>query len=355
MAEDGKLDLSIFLKDYCSDAKEYLKDANDALLALEKDHSNVEANVEKLNEIFRSFHSLKSSSTMLEFTAIADFAHLCEEPIDRMRKNMLPITQEVIDVIFEAIDTQGAMVKQRCEQKGDDFDPAAAAEKVKRLISEEAGKEASVKQEAAGAPKAAVPMIEKIETVRVHVDVLDSLFNLVGELILNKNRLDNILSGSENKELKSVLSSMDHIIATLQENISVSRLVQADEIFQKFPRMVRDIARDQEKEVDFVIEGSENELDKSVLDAIGEPLIHLIRNSIDHGIELPRIREQAGKNRAGRLRLSAKRAENNILVEVEDDGKGMDLAAMKEAAITKGFIKREEASEMDDSDIRLMQ
>jgi two-component system chemotaxis sensor kinase CheA len=181
--------------------------------------------------------------------------------------------------------------------------------------------------------------------------VLDSLFNLVGELILNKNRIDNLLTGTENKELKSVLSAMDHIISTLQENISVSRLVQAEEIFQKFPRMVRDLIKEEKKEVDFIVEGSENELDKSVLDAIGEPLIHLLRNSIDHGIELPDVREKAGKKRAGRLRLSAKRAENNILVEVEDDGKGIDLVFMKEHAINKGLIKPEEAAGMDDSDV----
>lgn len=343
MPEKNKLDLSIFLKDYCNDAKEYFGEISASLLVLEKDHSKVE----NLNEIFRALHSLKGSSNMLEFTDIAEFAHLCEEPIDRMRKNTLPITQEAIDVMFEAADTLDAMVKQRCEKKGDKFDYSAAADKVKRLIS----KEAPARQAVIEPNRAAIPTIEKIETVRVHVDVLDALFNLVGELILNKNRIDNLVSGSGNKELKSVLSSMDHIIASMQENISVSRLVQAEEIFQKFPRMVRDLAKERRKEVDFVVEGSENELDKSVLDAIGEPLIHLIRNSIDHGIEPPEIREKEGKKRMGTVRLAAKRAENNIIVEVEDDGKGMDMAHMKDVAINKGFIKPEETETMEDNDI----
>ncbi|MBU4222528.1 MAG: chemotaxis protein CheA [Euryarchaeota archaeon] len=343
MPEKDKLDLSIFLEDYCNDAKEYFREINSAMLELEKDHSKVE----NLNEIFRALHSLKSSSNMLEFTDIAEFSHLCEEPIDRMRKTALPITQDAIDVIFEAVDALNAMVNQKCEKKGDKFDHRAAADKVKRLISNEAPPE----QEVIGTARSAIPTIEKTETVRVHVDILNSLFNLVGELILNKNRIDNLVSGSENKKLRSALSAMDHIIAELQENVSVSRLVPADEIFQKFPRMVRDLAKEQKKEVEFEVVGGENELDKSVLDAIGEPLIHLIRNSIDHGIELPEIREKEGKKRTGTVKLVAKRAENNILIEVEDDGKGMDMAHMKEAAINKGFIKPEEAEAVEDSDI----
>lgn len=343
MPEKDKLDLSMFLGDYCNDAKEYFSEINSAMLELEKDHSKVE----NLNEIFRALHSLKSSSNMLEFTDIADFSHLCEEPIDRMRKTTLPITQDAIDVIFEAVDALNAMVNQRCEKKGGKFDHRAAADKVKRLISNEAPPE----QEVIETARNTIPTIEKTETVRVHVDILNSLFNLVGELILNKNRIDNLVSGSENKKLRSALSAMDHIIAELQENVSVSRLVPADEIFQKFPRMVRDLAKEQKKEVEFVVEGSENELDKSVLDAIGEPLIHLIRNSIDHGIEPPDIREKKGKKRTGTVRLVAKRAENNIIVEVGDDGKGMDMAHMKDIAIKKGFIKPEEAETMEDSDI----
>ncbi len=342
MAEE-KLDLSMFLKDYCNDAKEYFREVNTALLTLEKDHSNVEM----LTEIFRAFHSLKSSSKMLEFTDIADFAHLCEEPIDMMRKNTLPVTQDAIDVVFEAVDALNIMVNQRCEKKCGRFDYSTAAGKVKKLIS----KQGRTKPEVNETVKAAIPTIDKIETIKVHVDVLDLLFNLTGELILNKNRIDNLVSGTENKELKSVLSAMDHIISSLQESISVSRLVPADEIFQKFPRMVRDLAKERHKEVEFVVEGSENELDKSVLDAIGEPLIHMLRNSIDHGIELPEIREKEGKKRTGTLRLAAKRAENNIIIEVEDDGKGMDMAHMKEVAIAKGFIKPEAAEKMEDSDV----
>jgi two-component system chemotaxis sensor kinase CheA len=343
MPEEEKLDLSMFLKDYCNDAKEYFAQMSNSLLELEKDRSKVE----NLNDIFRALHSLKSSSKMLEFIDIAGFSHQCEEPIDLMRKNTLPVNQETIDVMFEAVDILDAMVKNRCGKKSDTVDYSAAADKIKMLMN----KETQAKTETVGTTRAVIPTIEKIETVRVHVDVLDSLFNLVGELILSKNRIDNLVSGSENKELKAMLSSMDHIIATLQENISVSRLVKAEEILQKFPRMVRDLAREEGKEIDFVIEGSENELDKSVLDAIGEPLIHLIRNSIDHGIELPEIRERSGKKRAGSLKLSARRDENNILVEVEDDGQGMDLALMKEQAINKGFIDREEAEGMDDSNI----
>jgi len=347
MPDKDKIDLSMFLDDYLNDAKEGFQRINSALLALEKDHSQTE----QLDEIFRAIHTFKSSSTMLEFSHIAELAHTCEDLLDRLRKHEVAVSGETIDVLFEVTDTLEKMVQERAEGKESAFEFQALARKIKELASGGTYHQKQVNpQEVPKTKTAAIPTIEKIETVRVQVDLLDSLFNLAGELIINKNRLDNILADTADKELKAALASMEHNISELQENVSVARLVPVGEIFQKFPRMVRDLAREAGKEVELVLEGSEIELDKAILDTLSEPLIHLLKNAVDHGIEPAETRQKRKKKRSGMVKLAAKRAENHILIDVEDDGSGIDTARMKEVAVRKGFVSPEEAESLQDKD-----
>ncbi|MCJ7748003.1 MAG: Hpt domain-containing protein, partial [Desulfobacterales bacterium] len=210
---NNKLDFSQFLEDYLNDAKEGFQSANNALLALEKDHSRTEL----LDEIIRVFHTLKSSSTMLGFSDIAELAHLSEDLLDMMRKN---VTQETIDVIFEMTDTLEGMVKECAEKKSElegegrskisDF-RSRIAEMKEKMISQDTKIEPTFRNRDAAMGRANLPAIETIQTVRVHVGLLDSLFNLAGELIINKNRIDNILSETPNKELKSMLAAMQRL------------------------------------------------------------------------------------------------------------------------------------------------
>ena len=206
------------------------------------------------------------------------------------------------------------------------------------------------------AKTAAAISIEKTRTIRVHVDMLDSLFNLVGELIITRNRIDTIvgntfgLNGAD-KQLKSALATMDRLVNELQEDVSAARLVPVDEVFQKFPRMVRDLALEQHKEVELVLEGRQIELDKAVLDAISEPLVHLLRNAVDHGIEPAEERQRCRKPRRGVIKLTAQRAENHILIEAADDGGGIDPARIKEVALGKGFITPDEAAALPDREV----
>ncbi len=344
MTDKDRIDLSMFLDDYLNDCKEGFQQINSALLMLEKDRSQSG----QLDEVFRILHTLKSSSTMLEFHDIAKLAHICEDLLDYLRKSKIPITQETIDVLFEVIDTLDAMVGERAEGKGHMTDFQTVAGKVKSLLQEEA---LPAPREDGKANAATMPSIEKIQTIRVHVDLLDSLFNLVGELIITKNRIDNLVSETMNKELKAALSAMDHMITELNENVSAARLVPVDDIFQKFPRMVRDLAKDAHKEVELVIEGREIELDKAVLDAIGEPLIHLLRNAVDHGIEPPDERQKQNKKRSGTVVLSARRAENHILIDVKDDGSGIDIARVRDVAVGRGLISPEEVEYLADKDV----
>ena len=344
MSDKDEIDLSMFLADYLNDAREGFQRINSALLALEKDSSQTE----QLDEIFRAIHTLKSSSAMLEFSDIAELAHICEDLLDRLRKHEVPVTAETIGALFEVTDTLEKMVQERAEGKEGAVEFQALASKVKELAS---GETSSQRQEVPNTKTAVIPTIEKIQTVRVQVDLLDSLFNLAGELIINKNRLDNILSDTANKELKAALASMEHNISELQENVSAARLVPVGEIFQKFPRMVRDLAREAGKEIELVLEGSEIELDKAMLDTISEPLIHLLKNAVDHGIEPAETRQKRKKKRSGMVKLAAKRAENHILIDVGDDGSGIDTARMKEVAVRKGFVSPEEAESLQDKDI----
>jgi PAS domain S-box-containing protein len=319
MAEKDRIDFSIFLSNYLNDTREGFQEINSALLELEKDHGRKEL----LDEIFRVVHTLKSSSVMLEFSDIAELAHISEDLLDRMRKDKAQVTQETINVLFEVVDMLEAMVKRRAEGKSEPTEVwKSRFEELKNKIRSLADLKSEMETPEIPNPNSAAgrPTVGKIQTVRVHVELLDSIFNLAGELIITKNRIDNIISNTANKELKAVLAAMDRMISALQEYASAARLVPIDEIFQKYPRMVRDLAKEKNKEIDLVIEGRGIELDKAILDGISEPLIHLIRNAVDHGIEPAEVRKNSNKAEQGAIKLSAKRAENHILIEVEDDG-----------------------------------
>lgn len=344
MPDSDKLDLSMFLEDYLNDAREGFQEINSALLDLEKDHSQTE----RLDEVFRVLHTLKSSSTMLEFSGISELAHLAEDLLDRLRKNEVSLTQDVIDILFEVVDTLETMVSERAEGTAEEVNSREVAKKLEVLIAEDTPQAEGT---TSGNKQGSLAAIERVRTVRVHVDLLDSLFNLVGELIITKNRIDNIISGVEAKALKSTLSSMGRMINELQEDVSAARLVPVDEIFRKFPRMVRDMAREQGKEIELILEGREIELDKAILDAMSEPLIHLLRNSVDHGIEPPEDREVQGKPRLGTIKLIAQRAENHILIHVEDDGAGIDIPRMKQVAVSKGFVEPDQVGSLADKEV----
>jgi two-component system chemotaxis sensor kinase CheA len=197
------------------------------------------------------------------------------------------------------------------------------------------------------------------QTIRVDVKKLDDLMDLAGELVLAKNRLvrlANIVSEqNENDDISDSLSNISSqitlVTTDLQMAIMKTRMVEIGKVFNKFPRVVRDICRDLNKEVNLVIEGAETELDKSIVEEINEPFVHLIRNAIDHGIESPSERIQKGKNKIGTLKLSASQEGNHIVISVEDDGRGMDKEKIKQKAIENGIITEQEASLMSENDI----
>jgi two-component system chemotaxis sensor kinase CheA len=192
--------------------------------------------------------------------------------------------------------------------------------------------------------------VKSIQSVRVNIERLDNLMNLVGELIINKIRLNQLASDINAKTLDESLANLDRLTNEIQNEVMEARMVPIDQVFSRFPRMIRDLAKSEGKQVDLVIEGKDIELDRTVLDEIGDPLVHLLRNAVDHGIEPTEERTRLGKPVAGFVGLSASRQRNSVIIEVEDDGKGMEPAHLRDVAVKKGVMSREEADKLSDAD-----
>ncbi|WP_104721980.1 hybrid sensor histidine kinase/response regulator [Helicobacter mesocricetorum] len=211
---------------------------------------------------------------------------------------------------------------------------------------------------AAGSQDAKTPATAVEQTIRVDVKRLDSLMNLIGELVLGKNRLIKIYNDVEERyegekfleELNQVVASVSMVTTDIQLAVMKTRMLPIGRVFNKFPRMVRDLSREVGKNIELIISGEETELDKSIVEEIGDPLVHLIRNACDHGIESKEERVAAGKGEQGTVELKAYNEGNHIVVEIKDDGKGMDPEALKAKAIEKGLISEKEADTMSDKE-----
>ncbi len=210
-------------------------------------------------------------------------------------------------------------------------------------------------KKAVAAAKANEKKLKSGQSVRVDIEKLDTLLNLVGELVINKVRLEQIGITHRLTELTETLEQMDRVTTDLQTVVMKVRMVPVGQVFNRFPRMVRDLAKELNKEINLRIEGEETELDRTVIDEIGDPLMHLLRNSLDHGVEHPDDREAKGKPRAGDVGLIARHEGNNVVIMVTDDGKGIDADVIRRKAIEKGMITQDEADNINDADaVRLI-
>ena len=346
---------------------ELFDDLDNKLLELEHNYKD-EALV---NDIFRAVHTIKGSAGFLSLDQLNQLAHHFEDVLNQLRRGGLVFHSDMLDIMFEAFDLMKVLQQQVIDMKLEVIDTKNIVKQLK-LISEG-------KFEGGSSPKSAVPQPtsapaaagnaakstqkrtqdRSTETIRVEVERLDSLMNLVGELVLNRNRLVQIIDDVSHvlqehddlyKTMLDTSSQLDFITTELQTGVMHTRMVQVGRIFNKFPRVVRDLAKDANKMINLVIEGAETELDKSLTEEIGDPLVHLIRNSVDHGVEPPDVRVSNGKEPQGSIRLSAQHEGNNIVIEIEDDGKGMDPEKLKKKAMEKGLISDKEAVEMSDKE-----
>lgn len=189
------------------------------------------------------------------------------------------------------------------------------------------------------------------QTVRVDIKKLDDLMNLVAELVINRSRLEAIGSNLKSKELDEVLEQVGRLTWDLRDSVLKVRMVPVDTVFSRFPRLVRDLSKELGKDIELSIQGGETELDRTVIDEIGDPLVHIIRNAVDHGIESPEERAKAGKPAQGKIELNAYQEGNNVVITIKDDGHGFDIEKVKEKAIKQGLATKESLADLRDDQI----
>ncbi len=188
-------------------------------------------------------------------------------------------------------------------------------------------------------------------TVRVDIQKLDDLMNLVGELVITRSRLEQLSSENRNEFLEEAVEHLSHLTLDLRDQVLKTRMVPVEQVFSRFPRLVRDLAKETGKEVELRITGAETELDRTVIDEIADPLVHIIRNSVDHGIESPEEREACGKPVQGVVSLDAYQTGNNVVIKITDDGQGIDSEKIKVRALEKGFVTQEKVDSMEPEEI----
>jgi two-component system chemotaxis sensor kinase CheA len=213
-----------------------------------------------------------------------------------------------------------------------------ASAEIKQVIRQETSPKGggADKKQAAGPDKS-----REIKHLRVDIHQLDHIMNLVEDLVINRGRLKQIAEQHHIKEMDEAIGMVDRSVSDLQNLMMNIRMIPLNQIFNRLPRVVRDVAQYDGKEVDFVIEGGETELDRSVMDGLNDPLLHLIRNAVNHGIESPEVRETAGKPRKGFVKLQARRDRDNVIIELIDDGSGINIGKVKRKAVEKGLITQE--------------
>lgn len=437
------------MEDFLIEAFEMVEQLDQDLVELENNPEDLDL----LNRIFRVAHTIKGSSSFLNFDVLTHLTHNMEDVLNKARRGELKITPDIMDVILESIDLMKALLnvirdngtdansgidvndcvkKLQAISKGtgptdetptteqtqsapptqtaqtsdievntadnNDADESTevepdyanmSAEEVeaeierllaKRQAEDKKRREEKRKQEAQtpkteAAPSATqkptakpqtkssdggqkAPSVAVEPTVRVDVKRLDHLMNLIGELVLGKNRLIRIYGDVEERydgekfleELNQVVSSISTVTTDLQLAVMKTRMLPVGKVFSKFPRMVRDLSRELGKNIELIISGEETELDKSIVEEIGDPLIHIIRNSCDHGIETPDIRKANGKNETGKVELKAYNEGNHIVIEIKDDGKGLDADMLKAKAIEKGIVSERDVDSMSDKE-----
>ena len=257
--------------------------------------------------------------------------------------NAVDTVSEIEDIGVEELDPD-ALAK-----------PAESAPAAPAAAAAPAPKKAAAPAKKEGAKAAAPKKQHQSQSVRVDIEKLDTLMNLMGELVINKVRLEQIGQTHRMSDLMETLEQMDRVTGDLQNIVMKVRMVPVSAVFNRFPRMVRDVSKELGKEINLTIEGEETELDRTVIDEIGDPIMHLLRNSLDHGVESPDAREAKGKPRVGEVGLIARHEGNNVVIMITDDGAGIDASKIRRKAVEKGMITQDEADRLDDADaVRLI-
>ncbi len=386
MFEDREL-----IGEFVNESREHLADIESQLLDIEAGGANADPKL--VNEVFRAIHSIKGAAGFMGFVTLGKLAHELESVLNLVRMGQLVPTSPIIDILLKAADKLRNMI--------DDIDNSNQAEIADHLEALElivAGliaAESPVTQHAPRATDIAAPMPTDPQSllvpatdvaaparsfaapqpastttaprpaasegatsnaapadnsIRVGIGVLDRLMTLAGELVLSRNQLLQTLNSKEYAKLDAVSARVNQVTSDLHETVMRARMQVVGTIFNRFPRVVRDLSSQLGKQCELKIEGGEVELDKSIIEAIGDPLTHLIRNSVDHGIEMPEQRRTANKPIKALVVMTAFHQSGKVNITISDDGRGIDADNLRQKAVSKGLISAEQARAMNERD-----
>lgn len=261
------------------------------------------------------------------------------------------ITDDEFEALLDEIHGKGKFTGAPGAADASASKPATPAVAKSPAVSQKAADQPALAKTESKAPAASKEVKPAAETsVRVDTSRLDEIMNMVGELVLVRNRISRLGSDGGGEEMQKAIANLDLVTADLQLAVMKTRMQPIKKVFGRFPRVVRDLARSLKKEIQLEMIGEETDLDKNLVEALADPLVHLVRNAVDHGIELPDEREKAGKPRCGTVILSASQEGDHILLSIEDDGGGMDADKLRKIAIEKGILDEDAASRLDDRD-----
>ena len=375
-------DKSKFIDQFRTETRERIQILSLGLLKLEKTPQDREL----LNSMMREAHSIKGGASMMGYKRIADITHKMEDGLQRALNGELVLTKACFEMLFKCLDALEPLLQDKVtwtDQGIDrDFteDLCALAEKVfsgkfrgELLRTEETRVPREVPSVSfeSGSGESVTPVRESVpiaeDSVRVDIEKLDRLINLSGELLISKIRLEELskilrmkteaqgetcdVLGPVLKDLTLVTERIDLLTEDMQAEIMKVRMLPVAYLFNAFPRAMRDLAQQKGKEIDLLIEGQETHLDKAILDEMKVPLMHLLRNSVDHGIESPEERKQQGKPVSGRIKLSAAQEGSQVVISVTDDGRGINVAKVKEIAVARGLVSQEHIQSMVDEQV----
>ena len=373
---------SEIVKEFIVESNENLDRLDGELVALESDPGNKEI----LNSIFRIAHTIKGTCGFLEFKKLESITHVGETLLDGLSAGRINLDQNRTTALLKLFDATRKIISQ-IENNGTEgeTDYSPLVELLASLSNSEPKKEEAP---VASASPASIPRVEERSTpaylslpivaktapkraptdasssktsahssrlagstLRVDVKLLDQLVNLVGELVLARNQILQFTKTQNDSAFASTSQRLNIITSELQESVMRTRVQPIANVWNRFPRVVRDLARMCGKEINLELEGEKTELDKTILEAIKDPLIHLVRNSVDHGIETPEVREKNGKRRQGNLVLRAYHESGHVIIEITDNGAGLNTERIRSKAIEKGLIAADEAEKMSELEI----
>lgn len=337
------VDASKYKELFVEESREHLQCISKNLLILERTPENTGA----LTETFRTVHTLKSMAATMGFPTMEKLSHEIENVLDALRKRG-KVEKGTVDVLLECLDNLETLVESVASGKTVTHDLTALYKKLEYTLLE---KKEDVEVSTVTAEEEREEIGRISPTIRIGIEKIQALQNLVGELSIAKMRLLQIASKRASPEVNEVTATIDRLTSELHDRVMQMRMFPVGYLFDRFPRTVRDLSRKTEKEVDFIVSGREIELDRLVLDEINDAVLHLLRNAVDHGIEKREDRKKVGKKDEGKVVLSALREGNYVVISVEDDGRGMDIEEIKRIAVGRKIITREEAPGMSDTDV----